>query len=118
MKKCTFRNNLIIIITNQSGIAKKKFNLSDFKIYIEKLKEYLLKKNIVISKVYFCPHHNDGFGLYKKNCEYRKPKIGMIKKGIKYFNLYKKNCEYIGNTEIDKSCAHNAKIMYKDVHEI
>ena len=118
MKECSFRNKFIIITTNQSGIAKRKFNLNDFKIYIKKLKEYLLKKNVVINKVYFCPHHTEGYGLYKKNCKYRKPKIGMIKKGIKYFNLNKKNCEYVGNTEIDKSCAYNAKIIYKDVHEI
>lgn len=118
MKEYSFKNNIIIIITNQSGIAKKKFKLNDFKIYIKKLKEYLLKNNIVINKVYFCPHHIEGYGLYKKNCEYRKPKIGMIKKGIKYFNLDKKNCEYIGNTDIDKLCAYNAKVIYKDIHEI
>ena len=53
MKEYSLRNDLIIIITNQSGIAKKKFNLKDFKIYIKKLKEYLLKNNIVINKVYF-----------------------------------------------------------------
>ena len=32
MKEYSLRNDLIIIITNQSGIAKKKFNLKDFKI--------------------------------------------------------------------------------------
>lgn len=118
LKNYTLNNNLIIIITNQAGIAKKKFHLKDFYNYSKKLIKYSLKKNIVINKIYFCPHHVDGFGSYKKNCKFRKPEIGMIKKGIRYFKLNKKNCEYIGNTEIDKLCANKAKILYKDVNEI
>ena len=42
----------------------------------------------------------------------------MIKKVLNILILIKKNCEYIGNTDIDKLCAYNAKVIYKDIHEI
>ena len=118
MKNYSLNNNIIIIITNQAGIAKKKFFLSDFKKYMEKLKNFLLKNNVTINKIYFCPHHKEGIGVFKKNCNYRKPGTEMIKKGINYFKLSKKNCLYLGDTDVDKLCAYKSKIIYKHVNEI
>ena len=66
MKKYSLNNNIIIIVTNQAGIAKKKFLLSDFEKYMNKLKNFLLKNNVTINKIYFCPHHKEGFGKFKK----------------------------------------------------
>jgi len=72
---------LFIIVTNQSGIGKgfvkkKKVNLFN-KFLFKKLK----KKNILISKIFVCPHQ------IKDKCKCRKPesKFGYLAK--KKFNL-------------------------------
>ena len=49
--------------------------------YVE---ESFKKHEIEISKIYYCPHHpEDGIGKYKKDCDCRKPKPGMILKASK-----------------------------------
>lgn len=70
---------LIIVITNQSGIARSYFTESDFDHLMEQFKRDALEQNIEIDDVFHCPHHPEGvisgFDI-KYNC--RKPKSGMI----------------------------------------
>ena len=60
LKTATQMGYKIVIVTNQSGIARGKFTVKDYK----KLTRYYLsifKKNgIVPLAVYYCPHHKDG----------------------------------------------------------
>ena len=69
----------IIIITNQSGIARGYYSNNDFK----KLTEWMLEKfkdnNIDILDVLYCPHSPNS------NCLCRKPKPGLIFEAIKNF---------------------------------
>lgn len=60
---------LIIIITNQSGIARNYYSEQDF----EKLNQWMIEQfkihQIEITAVYFCPHHPvHGVGQYKCDC--------------------------------------------------
>ncbi len=65
-----------IVITNQSGVARGLFTEEELKgmnVY--------LKRETGIDAVYYCPHHPDGKIIkYRKNCNCRKPNIGMIEK--------------------------------------
>jgi D-glycero-D-manno-heptose 1,7-bisphosphate phosphatase len=78
----------IIVITNQSGIARGLYTKEQF---FELNRWMLLKfkeENIDVTDVYFCPHHSvDGLGLYKIDCECRKPKPGMILKAKKQHSI-------------------------------
>ena len=56
----TKKNYLIFIVTNQAGIAKGKFKVSDLRILHKKLINYLKKKKIIISKIEYCPYHPKG----------------------------------------------------------
>ncbi|MEG0729906.1 MAG: HAD family hydrolase [Cetobacterium sp.] len=69
----------LIVVTNQSGIARGYYGEED----LEKLNNYMmeeLKKNgVEITACYFCPHHLEkGVGRYKVECECRKPNPGML----------------------------------------
>ena len=57
------------VITNQAGIAKGFYSEEDYFKLQKFIEEDLQKKGIKIEKSYFCPHHPDGIGKYKKNCE-------------------------------------------------
>ena len=74
---------LIIIITNQAGIARGKYSENDFNILTQWMSKEFEKRDILISKVYHCPHHPD----FNGECECRKPKPKMILDAKNDFNI-------------------------------
>ncbi|MHC2995235.1 MAG: D-glycero-beta-D-manno-heptose 1,7-bisphosphate 7-phosphatase [Candidatus Atribacteria bacterium] len=78
----------IIIITNQSGIARGYFTEGDLKKLHHWMLEFLKNKGIRIDKIYYCPHHPDfGSKEYRKKCHCRKPNLGMIQQTVKDFDI-------------------------------
>lgn len=76
-----------IIITNQSGIARGYYSEEEYYNLEKYMVNDLRKKGIEIDKVYYCPHHPEGIGKYKKDCDCRKPKKGNFIKAINEFNI-------------------------------
>jgi len=69
----------IIIITNQSGIARAYYKESEFKILNQWMLDQFRSQGVEITAVYYCPHHNTkGVGQFKVDCNCRKPKPGML----------------------------------------
>ena len=64
----------IIIITNQSGVARGYFSIERLEEINNHLKNELLKENAIIDAIYYCPHHPDDL------CQCRKPKTGLIER--------------------------------------
>ena len=94
----------IIVVTNQSGIARGYYTKDDFTKLTQWMNDMFLKQNIVISKVYYCPHHPDISGL----CSCRKPNAGMLLDAQKEFDLDLKNSVIIGDKERDIEAGINA----------
>lgn len=93
----------VIVVTNQSGIARGYFSEEDLKNINRKMVSELSKKGAKIDAIYYCPHHpND-------NCNCRKPKIGMLEKAARDFNLDLRVCFILGDKKIDIEAGHNAK---------
>ena len=79
---------LLIVITNQSGIARGYYTEEDFHKLNDWMIEKLNESGVKISKVYFCPHLPDAnIEKYRIECECRKPKLGMYKTAIKEFDI-------------------------------
>ena len=97
---------LIIVITNQSGIARKKYTLNEFLILTNWMKEKFKEQQANISKVYFCPHHPD----YTGTCECRKPNPKMILDAKKEFNIDLANSILVGDKFSDIQAGINAGI--------
>lgn len=95
---------LVILITNQSGIARKFFNEEDLHKIHQKLKEELTKSNAELDAIYFCPH------VSTDNCFCRKPKTGLIKQALRDFDIDVKNSWMIGDKAIDIETGLRAKI--------
>ena len=70
---------LLIIITNQAGIARGLFTEEDYQHLTKWMILKFKQENIAINGVYHCPHHPDFTG----QCECRKPKPGLILKAQK-----------------------------------
>ncbi len=85
-------NFKVVIVTNQSGIARGYFSIKDVYKLHRFLKNQLAKFGTSVDKIYFCPYHKDGIiKKYKINSIMRKPKNGMFCKQVKYGKLIRKN---------------------------
>lgn len=107
---------LIFIVTNQAGIAKGKFKISDLLKLHKKLKAYLIKRNIYINDIEFCPYHPEGIiKYYRKKTNYRKPGNLMIKKILKKWNVKLSKSFMIGDSKSDELAARKSKLYYEYV---
>ena len=104
---CQYLTNLnykIIIITNQSGIARGLYSERDY----QKLTIWLLTKfyeqNISILDIFHCPH------APRSQCNCRKPKPGMFIQAKKKYNIDMKNSWMIGDKEVDITASNSAGI--------
>jgi D-glycero-D-manno-heptose 1,7-bisphosphate phosphatase len=103
---------LIIVITNQAGIAKGIYTENDFLKLTEWMTGEFKRNRIIISNVYFCPHHPDITGP----CECRKPKPGMILRAKEEFELDLSRSVLIGDKESDLQAGRNAGIPESNLH--
>ena len=70
---------LVIVVSNQAGIARGYFDESDVEQLHQHMQAELAAYGTSIDAFYFCPHHPDeGLGAYKVQCECRKGKPGML----------------------------------------
>jgi len=91
----------IIVITNQGGIAKKKYNFSDFYEINSFMKSEFERAGINYLETFFCPHHD-----VVSNCLCRKPKPGMIEKAIAIYSVDPDLSVMIGDKWRDLDAAH------------
>ena len=116
LKYLSKKKYLIFIVTNQSGIAKGKFKLSDLLKLHNQLKFYLKKRNIFINDIQFCPYHPNGIVKhYKKISGYRKPGNLMIKKIFKNWKIDIKKSFMIGNRKSDELAAKKSNLYFEYV---
>ena len=111
-------NYLVIVVTNQSGVARGFFTEDDVKIFHNQMNEELKKFDAHIDEFYYCPHHPNGVvEAYRVDCECRKPKSKLLEMACSEFNIDKENSLLIGDSKRDIECALNAGIrgvMFKE----
>jgi D,D-heptose 1,7-bisphosphate phosphatase len=92
----------VILISNQPGIAKKHFSEETFEAIKLKIKELLNKKNAYFDAEYYCLHHPESkIDKYKKICDCRKPKTGMIQQAAEEHDIDLSNSWMIGDSIVD-----------------
>ncbi len=97
---------LIIVVTNQSGIARGMYTEKDFEILSAWMIEKFKNENVEITCIYHCPHHPDFSG----ECECRKPKPKMLLDAQKDYNIDMKKSLMIGDSERDIEAAIRAGV--------
>lgn len=76
LRKAGFK---IVVVTNQSVIARGRISEGKLRQIHWALSESLLSNGARFDAVYYCPHHpQEGNGDYTISCDCRKPKPGML----------------------------------------
>lgn len=97
LKELQDRGFLLIVITNQGGLAKGWYNEETLgKMHRQLLSTYK-QQGVEITDVYYCRHNP----LYNGNCLCRKPGSIMLEKAIARFNVDKTRSYFIGDRERD-----------------
>jgi len=95
----------LIVITNQSGIARGYYTEEDLKELNYFLINNLKKERIELTDIFYCPHHEKGIGEYKKNCKCRKPGIELFENARKKYNIDYSQSYMIGDKVADLESA-------------
>jgi len=102
---------LVIVVTNQSGVARGYFPI-ELVYNIHRHMGDLLKKNGArVDGIFFCPHYPSGkVKEYAKICNCRKPNTGLIEMARDRFSIDMKNSWVVGDTISDIEMGKRAEL--------
>ena len=105
---------LLIIITNQGGIAKGQYTKADAESVNATIVAQFEKAGIHIEEIYYCPHHND-----KEKCLCRKPGNINIEKAIARFHIDRTQSWFIGDNfrDVEAGKASGLKTVKIEANE-
>ena len=88
---------LLIVATNQGGLAKGWYTEEELSKMHNKLRKVYSERGVEITDIFYCPHHPD----YTGDCDCRKPKPGLLLQGIAKYNIDPALSYFIGDRERD-----------------
>ncbi len=97
---------IVVVVTNQSGIARGYYSEDDFSVLSEWMLEYFKSLGVYIAKIYHCPHTDSD------NCNCRKPRTGMFLDAKRELNIDMASSIMIGDSERDIVAARDSGVGY------
>jgi D-glycero-D-manno-heptose 1,7-bisphosphate phosphatase len=105
---------LLIVVTNQSGIARGYYTEQDFAVLTSWMKQQFAAHGVKIDGVYYCPHHLEkGQVPYNIDCDCRKPNPGMLTQAIREFGIDPALSLMVGDKAADMQAAAAAGVAQK-----
>ncbi len=102
---------LVIVVTNQSGIARGYYTEEAFQDFSAWINKELNKIGAHLDATYYCPHHpTEGYGPYLRACDCRKPAPGMIRRAIRDWGIDVPRSLLVGDQETDLLAAQAAGV--------
>jgi histidinol-phosphate phosphatase family protein len=99
----------IVIVTNQSGVARGYFELAAIAAVEQHLRELLADMQMPLAGFYFCPHHPEGsVAAYATNCSCRKPEPGLIQRAARELEIDLAQSWFVGDILDDVEAGHRA----------
>jgi D-glycero-D-manno-heptose 1,7-bisphosphate phosphatase len=94
----------LVLITNQSGIARGYFNIATLERIHDRLQSMLAAEGLRLEAIYFCPHGPDD------GCDCRKPAPGMIRQAMRDLGFRFDEVVLIGDSDADMGAAAAAGV--------
>lgn len=110
-RKAKEKGYLLIVFTNQSGIARGYYTEEDFLKLTDWMCQRFQKEGVSLDHVYYCPFHpTKGIGEYKKESMDRKPNPGMLMKAKDAFDIDMAASIVLGDKDSDMDAGRNAGV--------
>lgn len=108
IKKYNDKGYLVIVVTNQSGIARGMFTVEQMERFNEYMNSRLQNEyGAHIDAFYYCPHLPEITG----ECDCRKPKPGLFLRAIRDYNIDPAESVAYGDSERDRDAAKAAGVI-------
>lgn len=105
---------LLVLVTNQSGIARGKFSEDRFMSLTQWMDWNFSDHGVELDGIYYCPHHpTHGIGDYKQECACRKPKPGMFISARDFLKIDMAKSVMVGDKAADLMAAEAAGVGTK-----
>ena len=102
---------VLVVVTNQAGIARGYYTESEFLELTEWMTEEFARRGATIARVYYCPYHPVyGIGRYKYDSPDRKPKPGMLLRAQVDLNLDLTSSILVGDKALDMEAGRAAGV--------
>lgn len=112
---------MLVVITNQSGIARGYFKEEQLAGVQQKINELLLEYNVLLDGFFYCPHHPEGtISPYAISCNCRKPGPGMLQAASEQLGVDLKQSWMIGDILHDVEAGNQAgcrSLLINNGHE-
>jgi len=89
----------VVVATNQSGLARGKYDLDDLEAMHEKLTGLVEEQGAELGAIFYCPHHPDD------KCKCRKPMPGLVDAIEAEFNISAEGFYFVGDSLRDLQAA-------------
>ena len=94
----------LVLITNQSGIARGYFDAARLEQIHDRLQSMLAAEGVRLEAIYVCPHGPDD------GCDCRKPAPGMVKSAMRDLGFTPDQAVLIGDSDVDMGAATAAGV--------
>lgn len=112
----------LVLITNQSGIARGYFSEQQFRQLTAWMCQQLAQQGVQLAGFYYCPHHPQGMGQYRQYCQCRKPQPGLLLRAQQELNLDMASSYLVGDKWEDLQAAKAAgvgkRVLVKSGHPL
>lgn len=99
----------LIVVTNQSGLARGMYTEAQFQELTRHMREALAAAGAEVEAVYHCPHHPKGkVPELAVDCDCRKPEPGMILRAVREHGLSLEQSFMVGDKPSDIEAARAA----------
>lgn len=104
----------LVVVTNQSGIARGFFTEEQFMHLTEWMDWSLADRDVDLDGIYYCPHHpTEGEPPYRQTCTCRKPAPGMLLDAAQFLKIDLEKSYMVGDTLHDMQAAQAAGVSHR-----
>ena len=102
---------LLVVVTNQSGIARGLYTEADYHVFTAQLRALLLAEGVRLDDIRYCPHLPDAaVPAYRRDCDCRKPHPGMVLRSIAALGIDPAASLLIGDRATDLAAGRAAGV--------